>query len=89
MNKLTITTYRFLDWYFESGCDTEIVETKFDLAQKVIEKMYNVGQATISVQELFDECDKDTITLNFTEQGSESDYDVELQGLGEYEIKLI
>ena len=51
--------------------------------------MYNVGQATISVQELFDECDKDTITLNFTEQGSESDYDVELQGLGEYEIKLI
>jgi hypothetical protein len=88
MKKLTITKNRFLDWYYESGQDSEIVELKFDLAERIIEQLRSQGVANISVQDLFDACNPESIRLNFTEQGTEDDYDIELGDLGDYEITL-
>ena len=88
MKKLTITKNRFLDWYYESGQDSEIVELKFDLAERIIEQLRSHGVANISVQDLFDACNPESIRLNFTEQGTDDDYDIELGDLGDYEITL-
>ena len=89
MTKLTITKNRFLNWYYESGQDQENDDLKKELAESLIHSMRQVGFASISVQELFDNCNQESIRLNFTEEGCKNDYDTELSDLGEFEITLI
>ena len=89
MKKLTITKSRFLDWYFESGQDQENDDLKKDLVESLIHSMRQVGFASISVQELFDNCNQEAIRLDFTEEGCENDCCTELSDFGEFEITLI
>lgn len=89
MKKLTITKQRFLEWYFESGQDTENKELREDLAKYIIKQLFKTGLGTVSVEDLFDRCNQKAIRLSFTEQGTEDDYDTELGDLGEFEIQLV
>ena len=87
--KLTITKKRFLEWYFESGQDQENEELKLDLANYIIGQMYKFGIGSMSVEEIFNKCNKEAIRVSFTEQGTEDDYDTELSDLDSFDIELI
>ena len=92
MITLTITKGRFLDWYFNSGQDQEMKESKMDLAKSIIHQMYSVGHGSMSVEEIFDGCNQDAIRIGFTEEYDEQrdEYEVELSDLGiPYTITLI
>jgi len=59
-----ITVSQFLDWYFNTGSDQEIQETIFEIGRKIEEKLIDPefeGKATITAQELWDECNHDAI----------------------------
>lgn len=89
--KLSITKNNFLDWYFESGQDSENLSIKEQVLNSILDQMYKVGFGSVSVQELFDNCNQDAIRLSFTEQSDdgEIDYDIELSDLESYTIELI
>ena len=92
MRKFTITKGRFLDWYFNSGQDQEKAQLRKEMADSIIHQMYSDGHGSMSVAELFVECNQDAIRLGFTEQYNEEtdDPDVELLDLNPFfEIKLI
>lgn len=92
MLELTIRKDRFLDWYFYYGQDQEQVELRTELADIIIAQMYKDGFGSFSVQELFDNCNKDSIRAYFTCQYDmmTDDYDIELSDLKEiYCITLI
>lgn len=92
MLKLTIKKDRFLDWYFGYGQDQEQEELRIDLANSIINQMYKVGFGSFSVQELFDNCNQDSIRAYFTCQYDmlTDDYDIELSDLKvNYSITLI
>lgn len=91
MKKLTIKKEKFLDWYF-NGQDQEEIELRIDLANSIIDQMYKVGFSSFSVQELFDNCNKDSIRVYFTCQYymMTDDFDIELSDLNEnYSITLV
>lgn len=92
MLELTIKKDRFLDWYFDYGQDQEKEELRIGLADSLIDQMYKVGFGSYSVQELFDNCNQDSIIAYFTCQYDmlTDDYDVELSDLKvDYSITLI
>ena len=54
--------------------------------------MYSVGYGSMSVEELFDECNQESIRIGFTEEYDEQrdEYEAELSDLGiPYKITLI
>ena len=87
--KLTITKGNFLDFYFNYGQDSELKEIRFDLADEIIKILYDKDNATISVQSIFDQCNKDSIRGFYCEQLTDN---IE-QEIGDifsnYEIELI
>jgi hypothetical protein len=87
--KLTITKGNFLDFYFNYGQDSELKEIRFDLADDIIKILYDKDNATISVQSIFDQCNKDSIRGFYCEQLTDN---IE-QEIGDifsnYEIELI
>lgn len=90
--KLTITRERFLEWYYGYGQDQENTELQNDLAKSIIHQMYTVGFGSMSVQEIFDGCNQDSIRAYFTQEfdGQTDDYDIELSDLPfSYKLKLI
>ena len=92
MLELTIRKDRFLDWYFNYGQDQEQEELRIGLANSIIDQMYKVGFGSYSVQELFDNCNQDSIRAYFTCQYHmlTDDYDIELSDLKvNYSITLI
>lgn len=92
MLELTIKKDRFLDWYFDYGQDQEQEELRIGLANSIIDQMYKVGFGSFSVQELFDNCNQDSIRAYFTCQYDmlTDDYDIELSDLKlDYSITLI
>jgi len=92
MIQLTIKREKFLYWYFDYGQDTENNEIKVELTEKIIKQMYEAGFGCWSVQEIFDNCNKDAIRLYFTCQfeSMTDTHDIELSDLKEdYKIKLI
>lgn len=92
MKKITITKRRFLDWYFNYGQDQENKELREDLANSIIDQMYKVGFGSLSVDELFVNCNKKSIRAFFTEEYDmqTEEFDIELSDLGfEYTIRLI
>lgn len=79
MIHLTITEGRFLEYYFEYGQDSELQELKLYLAEQAISGLYDSGQYCISVQQIFDWCNKDAIRAYFTEQLDDpEEFDLEL-----------
>jgi hypothetical protein len=90
--KLTITKQRFLDWYFDYGQDQENAQLRVDLATSIIDQMYKVGFGSYSVQELFDNCNQESIRAYFTvEYDMQTEtHDDELSDLKlSYELTLI
>lgn len=90
--KLTITRLRFLEWYFDYGQDQENAELRIDLANSIIHQMQTVGFGSMSVQELFDNCNQGAIRAYFTEQYDmqTDEFDIELSDLEHsYTIQLI
>jgi hypothetical protein len=87
--KLTIKKGNFLDFYFNYGQDSELKEIRFDLADDIIKILYDKDNATISVQSIFDQCNKDSIRGFYCEQLTDN---IE-QEIGDifsnYEIELI
>jgi hypothetical protein len=87
--KLTITKGNFLDFYFNYGQDSELKEIRFDLADDIIKILYDKDSATISVQNIFNQCNKDSIRGFYCEQLTDN---IE-QEIGDifsnYEIELI
>ncbi|MEN8965973.1 MAG: hypothetical protein ABF250_08305 [Polaribacter sp.] len=89
---LTIEKRRFIAWYFNYGQDQENNKLRLDLAESIIHQLLSTGLGSISAQELFDNCNQDSIRAFYTEEydGLTDDYDVELSDLPfKYEIKLI
>tara|TARA_R110001632_G_scaffold229432_3_gene365543 strand:- start:246 stop:512 length:267 start_codon:yes stop_codon:yes gene_type:complete len=87
--RLTITKGSFLDFYFNYGQDAELKEIRFDLADDIIKILYDKDSATISIQSIFDQCNKDCIRGFYCEELTDN---IE-QEIGDifsnYEIELI
>ena len=89
MNKLTITPERFLDWYYDYGQDSENNELREDLAKCIISQMRTTGFGSMSVNELFDNCNHDSIRYCFTRECQDENDDRELSELENYSIDLV
>ena len=92
MLELTIKKERFLDWYFSYGQDQENKELRIDLANSIIDQMYKVSFGSYSIQEIFDNCNQDSIRVYFTCQYDmmTDDFDIELSDLNKkYSITLV
>lgn len=96
--KLTITKGNFLSWYLDSGQDQENEEIKKGILSTIIHQLTNVGHASISVNELFDNCTQESIRLSFINEFIQDDIyqplnrecsDIELGELNNYELILI
>lgn len=81
INKATIKKSNFINWMFNTGYDDEIESVKLSLAERVIEKLEEGKDATVTVQELWDECNKEIITCMYFEEYSDDNTDE----IGEYE----
>jgi hypothetical protein len=92
MKQLTIRKQRLLEWYFESGQDSENEELRLNLADIIVSQLFASGKAVFTVEDIFEMCNKDAIRAYFTEEFAyqTDDYDVELSDLEfEYKIDLI
>lgn len=81
----------FLNWYFCSGSDQEQEDAANSIGNRAIESLINSGQFNITVDELFNECNKDAILLSFIEGFDNEENDcIELGDFTEgYELILI
>ena len=92
MLELTIKKERFLEWYFDYGQDKEQKDLRIDLANSIIDHMYKVGFGSYSVQELFDNCNQESIRAYFTCQYDmmTDEFDIELSDLNKkYSITIV
>lgn len=89
MKHFTITKDNFIQWYLiEENDETESI--KEDLADRMIVHLRQYGAVMISVQDLFNECNKEGIRLRYLEQFDGSDTDLQLEDIkGEWEVKLV
>jgi hypothetical protein len=76
MKTFHITKNRFLEFYFESGQDSEIEELKTNLADNIIQKLKEDAPPNITVEQLFNDCNHESIKLSFLEQ-YKHDFNVE------------
>ncbi len=74
-NNLTITKGDFIEWYFNTGQDKELKELRLDLADDIIKILYDKDTATISIQDIFNQCNKEAIPLSYCEQYYNEDTD--------------
>ena len=81
-----ITKTNFLNWYFNSGCDQEQEETRAILGGKVIEMLLNEGKAKLSVKELFEDSNHETIPCEFLEGFDENFNDGEYIQIGDFNV---
>ena len=66
--KLTITKGNFIEFYFNYGQDKELKELRLDLADDIIKILYDKDIATISIQDIFNQCNKDSIRGFYCEE---------------------
>ncbi len=89
MNTFTITTENFLEWYLNSGADDEIASMRSDIGERIINELFEKGTSTLTIQNLFDEADFESIQLYRLEEFGD-DADEELgETYEEYEVNLI
>ena len=79
--KAQIKKSNFIHWMFNSGYDQEIEGMKKDLAEKILPTLLEGKDVTVSIQELWDECNKEIITCLYFEEYSNDNTD----SIGEYE----
>lgn len=81
---------RFVEWYFDSGQDSENLAIRESLAEQVIEDLRRNNQSLVTIKSIFDECNHEAVRLNFVEGFTEEDYDREFSDLdGENSLILI
>lgn len=81
---------RFVEWYFDSGQDSENLAIRESLAEQVIEDLRRNNQSLVTIKNIFDECNHEAVRLNFVEGFTEEDYDREFSDLdGENSLILI
>ena len=87
--RLTITKGNFIEFYFNYGQDKELKELRLDLADDIIKILYDKDTATISIQDIFNQCNKDSIRGFYCDEFTDN---IE-QEIGDifssYEIELI
>ena len=71
----TIKKSYFIQWMFESGYDDEIESTKLSLADRVLKTLLEGKDATVTVEELWEECNKEIITCLYFEEFSDDNTD--------------
>jgi len=90
MKTYTITKQNFLHWYFNTGADDEQESLRTDLGNRVIDSLINIGQSNITIEEIFEECEKSCIPLDYLEEFEESEDGLEVCDLeDECEVNLI
>jgi hypothetical protein len=62
-----ITKNRFLDWYFESGQDSENEEIRNELTEKMINSLFRDNTFTLNTNDVFENCNKSAIRLCYIE----------------------
>ena len=67
VKQFQITKYRFLEFYYMDGQDTENEELRQDLVDKVLNPLFNGGISTVKVEEIFENCNQESIILSYLE----------------------
>jgi len=89
MKTYTITKHNFLDWYFENNYTEESTELRLDLAEKVISLLITKNNAVITTEEIFEDCNQESIKLAYLEEFDDED-EGEVGDLGyDCEVNLI
>lgn len=86
----TITKKNFLQWYFNTGADSDQKDLRTNLGEQVIQSLFDSGKSKITIKSVFNEnCEKSCIPLHYLEEFKEND-GRELQDLTEnWELTLI
>jgi hypothetical protein len=56
-----------LDWYFESGQDSENEEIRNELTEKMINSLFKDNTFTLNTNDVFENCNKSAIRLCYIE----------------------
>ena len=92
-NQYSITKKRFLEWYFTDGEGTEEnEEIKRELADLVIQSLFNKKVANISIENIFKNVNIGAVRLSYLNEfeDNEENYDKEFWTLEGYKtLKLI
>lgn len=90
MKYLEITKDSFLEWYFNSGDDQMQIYMRNKVGESVIEALLKTGRVSFSVEQIFEEEDKNEIPLVYCEEYDLDVFDdIYLGEIGDYELKLI
>jgi len=90
MRKYYVKRKNFLNWFFKSGDNDTIRESKIDLADQVIKDLIEKGSFSISTRDVWLNCEHSAIPLYITEGHKKGLQDnVELGDLEDYEVYLI
>lgn len=87
-----ITKNKFLQWYFESGQDSEIQHLKEELAEKVLEMLFKNNTATITAEDIFENVNIESIKIGYLVEFEDvEDAEGELSDVaeGEFDVMLI
>lgn len=68
MQRFTITTTNFLNWYFNTGADQEQESILESLGKRIKDELMEHGKSKVTAKDLFDECNPEWIPLNLTEE---------------------
>ena len=90
-NKLTIKKGYFLEWYFNTGQDTEKTIMRLELANDIINKLFEIDKVTTSIDDIFEFANKDAIPLNYCEEYLSEDTEEYIfdRFTNNYNLKLI
>lgn len=88
---LHITKSNFIEYYYSSGDIDESSDLRDDLAYSVINQLLEKGTATITIEDIFKQCNQDAVLYACTEQGYLSDDYTEIgdKYKGMYSLTLI
>ena len=75
MNNLTITKGNFIEWYFNTGQDTEKVCLRLELANDIINNLFVQDKVSTSLIDIFEYTNKDAIPLSYCQQYYNEDTD--------------
>ena len=90
-NKLTIKKGNFLEWYFNTGQDTEKAIMRLELANDIINKLFESDRATTSIDDIFEFANKDAIPLNYCNEYLNEDTEEYIfdRFASNYDLKII
>ena len=73
MKTFTIKAEVFLEWYFNAGDDDEIKDARETMGERVIDSLINVGQSLITIDDMFEEAQFDSLPIRLLEEFSDDE----------------